>query len=84
MLSAEVDNILQDLHNSHPRRPRVSQSGREKGRDESFQSGERAPGYRLSPNYFQKFKRMPAPDWAQKMLSIIVPNRRIVSLEFFS
>ena len=34
----------------------------------------RAPGYRLSPNYFQKLKRMPAPDWAQKMLWIIVPN----------
>ena len=32
-----MDNILQDLHNSHPRRPRGSQSGREKGRDESFQ-----------------------------------------------
>ena len=29
--------------------------------------GERAPGYRHSPNYFQKFKRMLAPDWAQKM-----------------
>ena len=63
-----------------------SQSGREKGRDESFQlsTGERAPGYRLSPNYFQKCKRMPAPDWAQKMLCIIVPNRRTVSPEFFS
>ena len=47
-------------------------------------TGERAPGYRLSPNYFQKFKRMPAPDWAQKMLCIIVPNRRTVSPEFFS
>ena len=95
---------------THPRRPRGSQSGREKGRDESFQvrakassetqgqsvgsgekarrkfssTGERAPGYRLSPNYFQKFKRMPAPDWAQKMLCIIVPNRRTVSPEFFS
>ena len=27
---------------------------------------------------------MPAPDWAPKMLCIIVPNRRTVSLEFFS
>ena len=35
-------------------------------------TGERAPGYRPSPNYFQKFKGMPAPDWAQKMLCIIV------------
>jgi len=47
-------------------------------------TGKRAPGYRLSPNYFQKFKQMPAPDWAQKMLCIIVPNRRTVSREFFS
>ena len=27
---------------------------------------------------------MPAPDWTQKMLCIIVPNRRTVSPEFFS
>ena len=47
-------------------------------------TGERAPGYQLSPNYFQKFKQMPAPDWAQKMLCIIVPNRRTASPEFFS
>ena len=46
--------------------------------------GERAPGYPLSPNYFQTFKLMPAPDWAQKMICIIVPNRRTVSPEFFS
>ena len=47
-------------------------------------TGERAPGYWLSQNYFQKFKRVLAPDWAQKMLGIIVPNRRTVSREFFS
>ena len=29
-------------------------------------TGERAAGYQLSPNHFQKFKPMPAPDWAQK------------------
>ena len=46
--------------------------------------GGRAPGYRLSPDHFQKFKRMSAPDWAQKMFCIIVPNRRTVSPEFFS
>ena len=28
-------------------------------------TGKRAPGYRLSPNYFQKFKQMPAPDRAK-------------------
>ena len=44
----------------------------------------RAPGNRLSPNYFQNFKQMPAPDWAQKMLCIIAPNRRTISPEFFS
>ena len=70
----------------HPRRPRGSQSGREKRQDESFPStGEkRAPGYRLSSNSFQKFKRKPAPDWAPKMLCIIVPNQRTASPEFFS
>ena len=45
--------------------------------------GKRAPGYRLSSNYFQKFKRMPAPDWAQKMLCIIVPNQRTHLLSSF-
>ena len=55
----------------------------ERARRKFSSMGERAPGYRLSPNYFQKFKRMPAPDWAQKMLCIIVPNRRTVSPEFF-
>ena len=52
-------------------------SGEKAGRKFSS-TDERAPGYRLLPNYFQKFKRMPAPDWAQKMLCIIVPNRRTV------
>ena len=47
-------------------------------------TGERAPGYRLSSNYFQKFKRMPGPDWAQKMFCIIVPNWQTVSPGFFS
>ena len=51
-------------------------SGEKAGRKFSSK-GERAPGYRLSPDHFQKFKRMPAPDWAQKMLCIIMPNRRI-------
>ena len=58
-------------------------SGEKAGRKFSS-TGERAPGYRLSPNYFQKFKRMPAPDWAQKMLCIILPNRRTASPGFFS
>ena len=61
-----------------------SVGSRERARRKFSSTGERAPGYRLSPSYFQKFKRMPAPDWAQKMLCVIVPNRRTVSPEFFS
>ena len=45
--------------------------------------GGRAPGYRLSLDHFRKVKWMLAPDWAQKMLCIIVPNQRTVSPEFF-
>ena len=56
----------------------VNRVGR-KGGTKVFKYGQNNPGYQLSPNYFQKFKQMPAPDWAQKMLCIIVPNRRIVS-----
>ena len=64
---------------AHPWRPRGSQSAWEK-----FSSkGGIAPGYRFSPDHFQKFKRMPAPDWAQKMLCIIVPNRRAHLLSSF-
>ena len=36
-------------------------------------TGQRAHGYRLSPNYFQKFKRIPAPDWAQKCFVLLYP-----------
>ena len=61
----------------------VSRVGR-KGGTKVFITGERAPGYRLSTDHFQKFKRMPAPDWAQKMLCIIVPNRRTHLNKFFS
>ena len=56
----------------------------ERARRKFSSTDERAPGFQLSQNCFQKFKRMPAPDWAQKMLCIIVPNRRTVSPEFFS
>ena len=56
----------------------------EKARRKFSSKGGRAPLYRLSADRFQKFKRMLAPDWAQKMLCVIVPNRRIVSPEFFS
>ena len=41
-------------------------SGEKAGRKFSS-TEERDPGYRLSPNYFEKFKQMPVPDWAQKI-----------------
>ena len=47
-------------------------------------TGGRAPGYLLSPDLFQTVKRILAPGWAQKMLCIIVPNRRTISPESFS
>ena len=61
-----------------------SVGSREKARRKFSSTGERAPGYRLSPNHFQKFKRILAPDWAQKTFCIIVPNQRTASPEFFS
>ena len=48
----------------------------EKAERKFSSAGERAPGYRLSPSYVQNFKRMPDPNWAQKLLCIVVPNRR--------
>ena len=67
-----------------PRRPRGSESGREKRRDESFQLRAKEPlGTDSRRTISKKFKRMPAPDWTQKMLCIIVLNRRTVSPEFF-
>ena len=57
----------------------------EKSRWKFASTGGRAPGYRLSPDHFQMVKRILAPDWAQKMLCIIiVPNRQTVCPEFFS
>ena len=69
---------------THPRRPRSSQSGWGKARRKFSSTSGRTPGYRLSADHFQAVKQMLAPDWAQKMLCIIVPNRRRVSPEFFS
>ena len=62
---------------NHPWRPRGSQSGWEKRRNESFQA--RAE----EPLGMDSLKQILAPDWAQKMLCIIVPNRRTASPEFF-
>ena len=67
-----------------PRRPRGSQSSREKRRDESFQVWAKEHlGTDSHRTISKKFKRIPAPDWAQKMLCIIVLNRRTVFPEFF-
>ena len=72
-----------DCH--HPRRPRGSQSGREKSCDESFQAWVEKPlGTDFHQTISKRSERMLAPDWAQKLLCIIVPNRRTVSPEFFS
>ena len=61
----------------------VSRAG-EKARRTFSSTGGKTPGYWLSPDHFQTVKRMLAPDWAQKMVCIIVPNRRTASPEFFS
>ena len=60
----------------------VSGSG-EMARRTFWSTGGRAPWYRLSPEHFETVKRILAPDWAQKMLCIIVPNRQTASPEFF-
>ena len=57
---------------------------REKARRKFSSTGGKAPGYRLSPDHFHTVKRILAPDWAQKVLCIIVPNRRTISPESFS
>ena len=46
----------------------------EKAQQKFSSTGGKAPGYRLSPDHFQTVKRMLVPDWAQKMLCIIVPD----------
>ena len=56
----------------------------EKTRRKYSSTGGRAPGYRISKDHFQTEWRMLAPDWAQKLVCIIVPNRRTASPEFFS
>ena len=43
----------------------------EKAERKFSSKGGRAPWYRLSPDHFQKFKEMPAPDWAQKCFVLL-------------
>ena len=75
-------------HNSSPHTSLETQ-GRsvgpgDKARQKFSSTGGKALGYRLSLDHFQMVKRMLAPDWAQKMLCIILPNRQTPSPEFFS
>ena len=58
--------------------------GSEKAGPKFAEYGQKSPWVLTHRTIFQKFKLMPASDWAQKMLCIIVPNRRTVSPEFFS
>jgi len=60
----------------------VSRAGR-KGATKVFKHRRKSPWVPTLTGHFQTVKRMLAPDWAQKMLCIVVPNRRIVSPEFF-
>ena len=88
-LNRPAVNAVQWRHYSFALSPssetkRQSVGSGERARRKFSSTGERASGYRLLPNYFQKFERMPAPDWAQYMLCVIVPNRRTVSPEFLS
>ena len=72
------------LPDQHPRRPRGSKSGRVRRRDESFQAWAEEPLGTDSHRTNSKRSRGLFPDWAQKMLCIIVPNRQTASPEFFS
>ena len=58
----------------------VSRAGR-KGATKVFKHRRKSPWV---PDHFLAVKRMLAPDWAQKMLCIIMPNRRTVYSEFVS
>ena len=58
-----------------------SQWGRREARQTLSSTGERALSfrYRISPDHFQTVNRMLAPDFTQKILCIIVPNRQTAS-----
>ena len=45
----------------------------ERARQKFSSKGKKAPGYRLSPDYFQNFKRLPAADWAKKCFVLLCP-----------
>ena len=41
-------------------------------------TGGRTPGYQVSADHFQTALRIPAPDWAEKIPCIILPNQEPV------
>ena len=54
MNNKEISQNRNDVFSTHPRKPRGSQSGRGKRRDERFQPlAKKAPGYRLLPDHFR-------------------------------
>ena len=61
----------------------VSWVGR-KGGTKVFKYWRKSPWVPTLTELFSKLQADADPDWAQKMLCIIVPNRRTVSPEFFS
>ena len=58
--------------------------GEKAGRSFQLRAKEPLGTYSILTELFPKIQAMPSPDWAQKMLCIIVPNRPTVSSEFFS
>ena len=61
----------------------VSRVGR-KGATKVFKYGRKSPWVPTLTELFPKIQVDAGPDWAQKMLCIIVPNRRTVSPKFLS
>ena len=61
----------------------VSRVGR-KGATKVFKYGRKSPWVPTLTKLFPKTQAGAAPDGAQKILCIIVPNRRTVSPKFFS
>ena len=47
----------------------------EMARRKFSRTGGRTPGYQISLDHFQTASRIPAPDWAEKIPYIILPNR---------
>ena len=58
--------------------------GEKAGRSFQLRAKEPLGTYSILTELFPNIQAMPSPDWAQKMLCIIVPNRPTVSSEFFS